>query len=291
MRPTTDEGGFRERTYLCQDGLSLYYRDYDGPGATRTAALCLGGLTRNSKDFHGLARRLSAAGHRVLCPDYRGRGRSQYDPDWRRYEPPTYLGDLRHLLAATGVHRVVIIGTSLGGLLAMGMAVAMPGAVAGAVLNDVGPVIEADGIRPIIDYLRDARTLPSFEAAAERMRTYFPGLPAETDEQWLTMARVSYREDPAGGVCFDFDPALVKPLIATQGKPLPDLWPLFMALRRVPVLTVRGVHSDILSEETFDEMARRMPHMERATVPGVGHAPNLGEPEAVHAIDALMATL
>nr|WP_300500421.1 alpha/beta fold hydrolase [uncultured Rhodococcus sp.] len=146
-------GGYRERWLTAQDGLKLYFRDYQppggvtggGPAASATPVLCLPGVSRNSKDFAPLAQRLSQ-GRRVICPDYRGRGRSQYDPDWSHYHPPVYVDDIRHLLCALGVHRVHVIGTSLGGILAMVMAVAMPGTVAGAVLNDIGPEIEISGL-------------------------------------------------------------------------------------------------------------------------------------------------
>ena len=129
---------YREATVSAQDGLALYYRDYGDALASKTPVLCLPGLTRNSADFAELAARLSR-GRRVLCPDYRGRGRSAYDSNWRNYDPYVYINDISHLLAATGIGRAVIVGTSMGGLLAMGLAVLRPTLVAGAVLNDIGP--------------------------------------------------------------------------------------------------------------------------------------------------------
>ena len=278
--------GYQGRTYLARDGLALYYRDYGGPLAGRPAVLCLAGMTRNSKDFHALARRL-AEHRRVLCPDYRGRGRSAYDPEWRHYHPRTYVDDIRHLLAATGEHRVVVIGTSLGGLLAMAMAVAMPTAVAGAVLNDIGPEIGAEGLCTIIDYMRDDRPMADWEAATRRLRDTLPGLPARTDEDWQAIARAVFREMPDGRVCFDWDPAVVRPLLRIRGEH-PDLWPQFRALRRVPLLAVRGAESKILSEATLRRMADEVPSLARLTVAGVGHPPALDEKEVLEAIDALL---
>ncbi len=285
----TGNQGFRERAYTSQDGLSLYYRDYGDPLAASVPVLCLAGLTRNSKDFHGLALRLSRT-RRVICPDYRGRGRSAYDPDWRRYQPRTYVDDVRHLLAVTNLHKVLVIGTSLGGILAAAMAVAVPSAIAGAVLNDVGPDIDADGLQRIVAYVRDQQPQPDWEHAARHLKENLPDLGIRDDKGWLALARNTYREGEDGRVHVDWDPALVKPLLTGDGGAT-DLWPLFKALRRVPVLAVRGAKSDILSETTFERMAEALPGLARVTVTGVGHAPALVEPECQAAIDALLADL
>lgn len=285
--------GYRERTFRSQDGLELYFRDYGDPVDRRPAVLCLAGVTRNSKDFHELALRLAsgqrlAGGRRVLCPDYRGRGCSAYDSDWRRYQPRTYVDDIRHLLAAADVHRVVVIGTSLGAVLAMTMAVAMPTAVAGALFNDLGPRVESAGLQPIIDYMLDDRPQPDWAAAARHLRKTFPDLPAETDDEWLAIARNTYREAPNGNLRFDWDTKTVKAFATTQGRST-DLWSLFRALKKVPLLAVRGEKSCILSEETFLRMIEEMPHMDHVTVAGVGHPPALNEPEVLEAIDALLS--
>ena len=142
-----------ERRITSNDNLSLYLRDYGDPADPRPAILCLGGLSRNSKDFASLAERVSADGRRVIAPDYRGRGRSDYDPDWHNYAPPVYLRDIQDMLAALNLHRVVVIGTSLGGILAMGMGAAMPTPLAGVVLNDIGPEIETEGLGHIVAYM------------------------------------------------------------------------------------------------------------------------------------------
>src|ERR1700682_1187427 len=142
------DSGFRDCFFRSQDDLALYWRDYGDPASSRTPLLCLGGLTRNSKDFHVLAQALCGE-RRVLAPDYRGRGRSARDPNWRNYRPGTYLADILDLLTVAGVHRAVVLGTSMGGLLAMGLAAFRPTMLAGVILNDVGPEIATNGYRRI----------------------------------------------------------------------------------------------------------------------------------------------
>ena len=280
---------FRERRFASQDGLDLYFRDYGDPLADATPVLCLGGLTRNAKDFHRLATRLSAR-RRVLCPDYRGRGRSAYDPNWRNYRAETYLADLGHLLAATNVHRTVVVGTSLGGLLAMGLAAARPTALAAVVLNDVGPEVAMDGLRPIVEYIRIDRPQASREAAVEALKALLPGVAFQDEGDWEAMVDNTYRADADGLLRFDWDVAIVRPLLA-RGAALPDMWPLFRALARIPLLAIRGERSDVLTPDCFDRMAAARPDLRRVVVPGVGHAPTLGEPECLAAIDAFLADL
>lgn len=278
---------FRERRFTAQDGLSLYCRDYGDPLWKTTPVLCLGGLTRNSKDFHGLALWLAALGRRVVCPDYRGRGRSQYDPDWRNYKPETYVGDIRQLLAAAGLHRAIVVGTSLGGILAMALGAAAPTAVVGAVLNDVGAEVPRSGLKPILAYMQDDRPMPDWESATERLKATFPDWPAKTPEDWALIARATYREAP-DGIRFDWDTNIVKPLLPEADSPDPVLWPLFHGLDQVPVLSIRGEKSAILTAELSDRMAAARPDLLRALVPGVGHAPGLSEPEARAGILALL---
>ena len=188
---------FREHRYTAQDGLSLYYRVYGDADARGISVLCLPGLTRNSRDFDSVARRLSAD-RRVFCPDYRGRGRSDYDPNPKHYIPATYLNDLRHLLVATGTAPVVVIGTSLGGLLAMAMGAAMPTALAGAVLNDIGPDVGDEGLGKILDYISTDRTHADWDSAARDLRGMFPSLSLETDADWLDAAKGTWREGGDG---------------------------------------------------------------------------------------------
>ena len=273
-----------ESYYTSQDGLRLFFRDYGNEMAGGTTALCLGGLTRNAKDFHHLAQRLSAR-RRILCPDYRGRGHSQYDSQWRNYQPRTYLDDVRHLLAACNVHQVVVIGTSLGGLLAMGMTAAMPTTLAGAVLNDVGPVVETAGLQRIVGYVRHLESPRDWNEAARQLRRLLPDWPAETEAEWLDVARRTFREE-GGKLQCDWDPQIMKPFTKGTGD-APDLWPVFRGLGRRPVVAVRGERSDILSVATLERMLEEAPHLVAVTIEAVGHAPSLMEPAALEAIDRL----
>ncbi len=283
---TGSEGGFEERRLTAGDGLALYYRDYGDPLSGRAPVLCLGGLTRNSKDFHAVALRL-ARKRRVVCLDYRGRGRSARDPDWRNYHPRVYADDVRHLMAAAGLRKVVIIGTSLGGVLAAVMALVAPSAMAGAVLNDIGPDLNLGALDPLKDYLSDPSPLQDWDAAVRRLRETTPGLPANTDAEWLNIARNTYRVGEDGLLYQDWDPAIAKPL-SNDPEDVQDLWPLFGALRRVPTAVIRGEISDLFPAASFEKMGERFPNHIRATVPGVGHAPHLGEPQARDAIDRVL---
>ncbi len=284
---TNDEPGFKDRALTAGDGLRLYFRDYGDPVSSATPVLCLPGVTRNSKDFTDLAERLSGQ-RRVLCPDYRGRGRSQYDSDWRNYIPQAYVEDVRHLLIACGIHRVQVIGTSLGGIVAMVMAVAMPGMVAGVLLNDIGPEIDNLGLTKIVDYLRDDTPLPDWDAVVGRLRETFPDLPARSPDDWLTIARNTYKESPDGGLVHDWDHAIVRRFEKALVRRV-HLWPLFGALRSFPVLVVRGALSNILSEDTLSRMAEAMPEMRHVTVDDCGHPPSLSEANVLKAIDAHLA--
>jgi pimeloyl-ACP methyl ester carboxylesterase len=279
--------GNSTRFYRSEDDLRLAYRDYGDPASTRLPVLCLTGLTRNAHDYERLARRL-APERRVICPDYRGRGRSQYDPDWRNYRPETYLNDIRHLLAVLGLERVVVIGTSLGGVLAMGMAALMPRVLAGVVLNDIGPEVDASGLGRILSYVAVDRPQPDWRSASAHLRELLPTLGLETEEDWEWIARGTYREGAADGLLhFDWDVSLAKPLLA--GQDTPDLWPFFRALAPVPLLALRGGVSDILTEACFDRMAAERPDMSRAVIPGVGHAPTFDEPASREALARFLA--
>lgn len=275
---------FIERTITSQDGLSLYVRDYPGPKeSSRTPLLCLAGLTRNSKDFAGFAR-FHGRYRRVICPDTRGRGRSDYDPVWQNYHPETYIGDVRHILCALGVHGVVVVGTSMGGIMGMGMAAAMPGALRGLVINDVGPVVRRSTLDAILDYVSHAPRLSSWEDAGRHLRNAFGDqIPISEDAGWTLAAYLSYIERD-GYITVDFDPNIAKPLIADKTEVF-DIWHLFRACGRIPVLTVRGAKSDILDAELLRKMQAVRPDMATAVVPDVGHAPSLSEPISVEALN------
>ncbi|HUK06269.1 MAG TPA: alpha/beta hydrolase [Stellaceae bacterium] len=279
---------YREGTYTAQDGLKLYYRDYGDLFASRTPVLCLSGLARSSIDFAHVASRL-ARQRRVICPDYRGRGRSDYDKDWRNYEPRTYIMDILDLLAVTGIERAVIIGTSLGGLLAMGLAVLQPTLLAGVVLNDIGPELTPGGLDRIIDYIGTDHVQPDWESAVGFLRVLLPRLaPGADDAWWRTLAEGTYRGGADGRLHFNWDTAIAKPM--RQQPELPDLWALFRALKPVPTLLLRGELSDLLSDDTMRRMALEKTDLACVTVPERGHTPALDEPLSERALDDFLAS-
>ena len=271
-----------------RDGRGLYYRDYGDPLSPGTSVVCLAGLTRNSSDFHALASRLSKR-RRVVCPDYRGRGRSEYDPDWRNYRSVVILNDVIQLLVATNLHPVVICGVSFGGLLAMAVAAAAPTLLAGAILDDVGPDLAPSGLARIIAYISSDPRPPNWPRAVAVVKDLMPNMSLFTEDDWLRIARGTFREDGEGRLRFDWDLALAKSLRHDSGPK--DLWPLYRALRRVPVLAIRGGLSDVLSAATLARMATEKPDLIHITLPDVGHAPSLSERESKHAIDAFLAKL
>jgi pimeloyl-ACP methyl ester carboxylesterase len=288
----TDTRGYREQWRTSADGLALYNRLYDRAGSTVPVVLCLPGLTRNSKDFETLAAHL-APRYRVICPDLRGRGQSARDPIWRNYHPGTYLADLSALLAELGVKRFAVVGTSLGGLLGMMLPSVRPGAVAGVVLNDIGPEIDPAGAERIRTY---AGKLPAVhdwrEAIAQMKFVYGVAWPDLDEAAWERIAKRSYREDEAGMPALDVDPMVgealrAAPAASTGG----DLWPLFESLKTLPMLAIRGALSDILSVAVFERMQREHPGLKALSVGNRGHVPLLDEPECVQAIDEFLAAL
>jgi pimeloyl-ACP methyl ester carboxylesterase len=288
-----DGQGYRERRFHAQDGLELYYREY-GPdhhadGAERIPVLCLPGLTRNSRDFHDFGLRL-APQRRVLAMDYRGRGRSARDPDWRNYRPETYISDIFDLLAVADAPKIVAVGTSMGGLLTMGLAAYRPTCLAGAVLNDIGPDVDPEGYRRILAYIGADRPHPDYDTAIADMRELFPSLSFQTEAAWQRLAEGTYRRGDDGLLHFDWDIALARALAAGQAR-YPDLWPMFRGLGQRPVLALRGAVSDVLSQATFDRMAEEKPDLLCAVIPGVGHVPALDEKESLLALDDYFARI
>ncbi|SMF78537.1 alpha/beta fold hydrolase [Allosphingosinicella indica] len=271
------------------DGLKLHYRDYPGP-ATRPPILCVPGLTRNARDFAAVAERLSPE-WRVLCIELRGRGESQHAKDAMSYMPITYVADIEALIAELGLDRFVMFGTSLGGLITMLLSMNDGGRIAGAMINDIGPVMEEGGLERIRGYVGRSQNWPTWMHAAryfsEAQRDVFPGW---TRDQWLAFAKRVCRLNSKGRIVFDYDMRIAEPFKApAQGPAGFDLWQAFAGLDGIPSLVVRGERSDLLTAATVAEMIRRNPAMEAVTVPGVGHAPTLEEPEAVAAIDRLLA--
>lgn len=281
---------WQDRYFSSADGLRLYYRDYPAAEGARLPVMCLPGLTRNCRDFEPVALRLQRT-RRVLSPDLRGRGRSQHDPQWQNYHPGTYVGDLARLLADAGVERVILLGTSLGGILSMLIAATTPQVPAAVILNDVGPEVAPEGLQRIAQYVGRHTPVGSWaEAAAQARSTYGLALPDLSDDDWLAFARRSYVEVD-GVPRLDMDPMIGEAVRAAPSGAAPDLWPIYAALGPLPALAIRGELSDVLSEATFDRMAREKPDLERLTVPRRGHPPLLDEPECVAAIEEFLARL
>lgn len=284
----------RERRYTSSDALALFYRDWGDPAWPALPVLCLPGLTRNSRDFDDLARHLADPGRptprRVIAPDLRGRGLSAYDKDWRNYRARVYLDDIRHLLAALGIGRVIVVGTSMGGILGTAMATAMPTALAGLVVNDVGPDVDRTGAARIIAYIGTDRPQPDWPTAAQHLRQLLPTLSLRTDAEWLDFAQRTFREGKDDRLHFDWDVGLAK-AIEHDMEDVVDLWPLWRALGRTPALVIRGGVSDILSAATLDKMQATKPDLVQVTLPGIGHCPTLNEPPAREAIDAFLSRL
>jgi pimeloyl-ACP methyl ester carboxylesterase len=269
------------------DGLRLHYRDYAGE-ATRPPILCIPGLTRNARDFEGVADRL-AGGWRLICVDLRGRGESAFAKDPMTYVPPVYLQDLEALIAELGRERFVLFGTSLGGLMIMLLSMSNKGRIAGALLNDIGPVIETRGLDYIRGYVGKPQNWPTWLHAARFLReAQADRYPDWQLDDWLVFAKRIARLNSSGRIVFDYDMRIAEPFRSPGGDTGFDLWNAFAGLHGIPSLVVRGELSDLLSPETIDRMTAENPAMKAVTVPRVGHAPTLEEPEAVEAIDRLL---
>jgi len=283
---------FVDGYWWSNDGLRLHYRDYAARSDacdTRPPIICFPGLTRNARDFEILAARLSSA-WRVLTIDFRGRGDSAYAKDAMTYVPLTYVQDVERLLTDLKIDRFVAIGTSLGGIVTMLLAATGRARIAAAVLNDVGPTIEAAGLDRIRGYVGRGGAYPTWLHAArgiaETNATVFPRYDLI---DWLAMAKRTYRLSSNGRIVQDYDKKIAEPFRLPGGEVGIDLWPALAALADTPTLIVRGELSDLLAPETAAEMARRLHRAQIVTVTDVGHAPVLDEPEAAAAIDALLA--
>ncbi|WP_408988188.1 alpha/beta fold hydrolase [Sphingomonas sp. SUN039] len=286
--------GFTDGYWWSNDGLRLHYRDYAagrGVDPARPPILCLPGLTRNARDFETVAARLSHD-WRVIAVDLRGRGESAYAKDAMTYVPLTYAQDVERLLAELKIERFVSIGTSLGGIVTMLLAATGNARIAGAVLNDVGPVIEAAGLDRIRGYVGKGGAYPTWLHAARGIAETNAGVFPRYDlTDWLAMAKRTSRLSGNGRIVPDYDKKIAEPFRLPGGEAGIDLWPAFDALADVPTLIVRGALSDLLAPATVAQMVGRLKDAKTVTVADVGHAPVLDETEAAAAIDALLARI
>lgn len=280
---------YTHRSWTSADGLNLHYRHYAGPdGYDGLPVVCLHGLSRNARDFAELAEHIAQT-RRVLVPEMRGRGRSDYAPDSSTYAPPTYVADVERLLEAEGIERFISIGTSMGGLMTIMLAQAKPGRIAACVLNDIGPEIDPAGLARIAGYVGQGRSYPTWLHAARSLeKVHGECFPDYDLDQWLIMAKRTLVVNKNGRISYDYDMAIADPFKQPGNAAPPDLWTAFEALKNVPTVLVRGELSDLLSPETADKMGVRNPALQLVTVPRIGHAPMLDEPEALNAIDALL---
>lgn len=272
------EDGFSDYFYASQDGLKLHARIYGARNAG-LPVVCLPGLTRNARDFHELALHLASdpeKPRRIICFDYRGRGQSAYDTDWKNYNVGTEAADIIAGLDALNIEQAAFIGTSRGGLIIHVLAAMRPALIKAVVLNDIGPVIEPAGLTHIRSYLENAQCPADFTDAVQIQKAvHGEAFPASTEADWQRFVRAIYRSEDGKPVA-DFDPALVNTVLAMDlTQPLQDLWAQFEVLSDVPMLAIRGANSRLLSAATIEEMHWRHPGLESITAEGQGHAPFL----------------
>ncbi|KEO88369.1 alpha/beta hydrolase [Erythrobacter sp. JL475] len=283
---------YEDRNWTSADGLSLYYRDYPGPdGYDGPPVLCMHGLTRNSRDFADLAAHIAET-RRVIVPEMRGRGQSDYAPDSATYNPLQYVADVEKLLEEQGIDKFIAVGTSMGGLMTMLLAAAKPGRIVAVVMNDIGPEINPAGIDRITGYVGQGRSYPTWVHAARSLGdVHSVAFPDYDLDMWLEMAKRTMIVTQNGRISYDYDMAIAEPFKQPGGAAPANLWAAYEALRDVPMVLVRGELSDLLTPQTVEQMAVKNPAMTSVTVPRVGHAPTLDEPEARAAIDALLAKI
>ena len=275
--------GFRELTWRSSDGLSLVGSDYGSHASGKLPVICIPGLTRNSRDFEEVAPWIASMGRRVIAVDLRGRGRSDRDPDPRRYRPPTYAADIVTLLDSIAAPRALFVGTSLGGIVTMTLASKHLDRLGGAVLNDVGPVIAKEGLVRISGYAGKPVTVKTWaDAVAYAKQTGGIAFPGYTDADWGVFVRRIFKEGPDGVPVLECDPKVFQPMNPVLTWLItPLVWAMFRKLATSrKTLLVRGGISDVLSAETAARMRREAKEMAYVEVDNVGHAPMLTEPQA-----------
>jgi pimeloyl-ACP methyl ester carboxylesterase len=274
------------RSFRAWDGMALHVQEWgEGGNGQDVPLLCLPGLVRTADDFAEFAAR--RPNRRVVSLDYPGRGRSGRAARLSRYQPEACLRDVMDVCAALHLHRAVVVGTSFGGLLAMGLAAMRPQMLAGVILNDIGPEIGSAGGALLRRFIADDPALPDRDSAAEHLRRLLPYLSLSTPAQWNRFATLTYEPRADGRWHPRWDVRIAELLEA----PMRNLWPLFAALPDTGLLLVRGLHSNILLEGTVQKMRALRRDMTVVEIDGVGHAPTLDEPAARAAIDQFLARL
>lgn len=276
-----------DRFWYSAEGLRLHYRNYEGP-RDKPPILCIPGLTRNARDFEPVADRY-AGDWRVVIVELRGRGMSDFDPDPSHYAPPYYVADLLKLLDQEGIADAVFMGTSLGGICTMLLASTDADRIAGAMLNDIGPVIDQAGIDRIGGYVGREVRFDSWDQAidalSERNREVFPKWKRD---QWERYTRRILHET-SDGIGLNYDMRIAENFRAATEGPQGANWHLFESLAGRPVTILRGERSDLLAQDIAEQMVERLgSDAELVVVPDVGHTPNLEEPESQGAMDRLL---
>jgi pimeloyl-ACP methyl ester carboxylesterase len=289
LRPAEVTVPRADLSFSSTGGSLRLHAEVRGPKDAPLTVLCLHGLTRNVADFGFIAEHLSAR-YRVLAADQRGRGKSQWDPQTANYRPTTYVADMFGLLDQLAIERVAVIGTSMGGIMAMLMGAMQPRRLQGIVLNDIGPEVPVAGLARLRRSLNERTPANTWaEASLQTRRLNEMDFPDYGEADWDAFARRTYVQGPAGRPVPAFDPAILNGLRATDPSTVPpDMWASWRQLGAIPILAIRGALSDILSAETLVSMSERHPNLTALTLPNRGHAPMLDEPAAVAAIDEFL---
>lgn len=281
----------RMREVLCASPIGLHRLAYwewlpEGDLSDRPTVICVHGLTRNARDFDRLAQRL-ADRYRVICPDMPGRGRSQWLADSALYAVPQYVADCVSLIARLDVERVAWVGTSMGGLIGMSLS-SLPGTpVAALVLNDIGPVLDLDGLARIGTYVGQAPSFERYEDCVAYTRQTAAGFGPHDDEGWDALSRFTWVQRSDGRWHAHYDPRIAEPFKAWVGQPAVDVWPIYDAVR-CPTLLMRGADSDLLNRQVAQQMTVRGPRAQLIEFPGVGHAPSLIPTDQIDAVDRFL---
>jgi pimeloyl-ACP methyl ester carboxylesterase len=276
------------RAFSARDGLRLSALEWPEPpdGGGRLPLLCLPGIARTALDFLEVGARYAGA-RRVVALDYAGHGESGRAADPGRYRVEVALRDLLDAMAALHLHRVVVLGTSFGGILAMSLGVLRPGCLAAVAMNDVGPRLEPAGLGVVREVIGRDPAFADLDEAAAFLRRTLP--PLDTDDAgWRSVAEKTYLRGEDGRLHPRWDIRIVEAL-RTEAPGTTELWPLFGALAHLPLLLFWGQESELLTASTVARMREVRPDMAVAGLPGIGHAPRLVEPLAVAALDRFLS--
>jgi pimeloyl-ACP methyl ester carboxylesterase len=276
---------FQIKTVQCLSPAGLHNMDYKEWGDPKNPAvlLCVHGVTRVSDDFDALAAVMSDR-YRVICPDVVGRGRSSWLANPLGYQLPQYVSDMVTLIARLDVEQIDWFGTSMGGLIGMGVAALKDHPIRKMLLNDIGPTINYAALMRIAEYMGKEVRFPTFEAGVDYIRTIAAPFGPHSDEQWHKLAGDVLRQQKDGQWIRHYDPALALAFSSFNQESAAQseaaLWAIYDAIQ-CPVLLVRGSESDLLSRETANLMTQRGPRAALTELAGIGHAPTFMQPEQI----------